>query len=112
MRGVVVKINAAQIFDWQTFHAVFKRELGFPTFYGENMNAWIDCMTYLDDPNSGMTSLNLRPDELAILEISNTRSFKEKCPDQYEALIDCTAFVNYRRSESGGSPILALTLIE
>jgi hypothetical protein len=32
---------------------------------------------WYSDPNSGMTSLNLRPDELAILEISNTRSFKE-----------------------------------
>ncbi|MGO4570226.1 barstar family protein [Rhizobium sp. 2YAF20] len=112
IRGVVVKINAAQISDWQSFHAVFKRELGFPAFYGENMDAWIDCMTYLDDPNSGMTSFNLRPDELAILEISNTRSFKEKCPDQYEALIDCSAFVNSGDPKSGGSPILALTLIE
>jgi hypothetical protein len=111
MRAIVIKINAAQISDWQTFHAVFKSELGFPAFYGENMDAWIDCMAYIDDPNSGMTSVNVSTDELAVLEISNTLSFKEKCPDQYEALIDCAAVVNRRKSESGRPPILALTLI-
>lgn len=112
MRAVVVKIDAGEITDWKSFHAVFERDLGFPHFYGKNMNAWIDCMTSIDDPDSGMTSVTVGDDELAVLEISGARSFRERCREEYDALIECAAFVNYRRVEVGERAILALTLID
>jgi hypothetical protein len=37
--------------------------------------------------------------------------FKKRCPDQYDALIQCSAFVNYRRVEIGEPLVLALLLI-
>ena len=46
----VVRLDCDRITDWDSFHAVFAEVFGFPNFYGRNMNAWIDCMTYLDDP--------------------------------------------------------------
>lgn len=52
----VVKLDTRPITDWLTFHTVFAKSFGFPGFYGRNMNAWIDCMTSLDDPSAGMTS--------------------------------------------------------
>ena len=50
-----VAIDTRRVIDWDSFHNEFAEVFGFPRFYGRNMNAWIDCMTYLDDPESGMT---------------------------------------------------------
>jgi hypothetical protein len=112
VRAVIVKIDADQITDWDSFHAVFKRDLGFPNFYGQNMNAWIDCMISLDDADSGMTGIVLKDDELAILEIKGVKSFRERCGEILDALIECASFVNYSRREAGERPVLSLMLIE
>lgn len=112
MRGKVIKIDATEIVDWATFHSVFSRDLGFPNFYGENMNAWIDCVTSIDDAESGMTAVTVASDELAVLEITGVNEFRARCQEQYDALIECSAFVNYRCVEVGERPILALILID
>jgi len=74
------------------------------------MNAWIDCMTYIDDPPSGMTSASVTPGELITLRIDDAPDFQRRCPEQYNALVECAAFVNYRRIECGGTPVLTLML--
>ncbi len=40
-----VRLQTQSIHDWDGFHSVFAKTLGFPGYYGRNMNAWIDCMT-------------------------------------------------------------------
>jgi RNAse (barnase) inhibitor barstar len=42
-------LDTSRIIDWDTFHAVSREAFGFPDFYGCNLNAWIDCLTYLDE---------------------------------------------------------------
>ena len=110
IQTAVVVIPTRDIVDWNSFHDTFKTALGFPEFYGRNMNAWIDCLTCADDSESGMVSNPVAPGELLMLEISDAADFKECCPDQYQALIECTAFVNYRRMEAGNRPVLSLLI--
>lgn len=93
----IIDIPTNQIKDWDSFHDLFQKELGFPDYYGRNMNAWIDCMDDLVD--------------VVILKIKNASEFKKRCPEQHDALIECSAFVNYRRVEAGETPILTLMLI-
>ena len=52
----VIEVPASQINDWDTFHDTFAQTLGFPDFYGRNMNAWIDCLTYADE-DDGMRAI-------------------------------------------------------
>ncbi|WP_454835628.1 barstar family protein [Pseudomonas lini] len=52
----MVQVDANLITDWQTFHSVFAQKFGFPGFYGRNMDAWVDCLSYLDDPSAEMSS--------------------------------------------------------
>ena len=85
------------------------RSLGFPEFYGRNMNAWVDCMTYVDDADAGMTRISVPPGSVLTLHIDNVDSLARVCPDQYTALIECTAFVNWRRIEAGQGSVLALS---
>ncbi|AOK13540.1 barstar family protein [Burkholderia vietnamiensis] len=56
-----VFVDTTKITDWPSFHRVFSQIFGFPAFYGNNMDALIDCLSYLDDPEAAMTSLHVRP---------------------------------------------------
>jgi len=105
----LVKLDTRRITDWETFHDVFAETFGFLGLYGRNMNAWIDCLTYLDDPPAGMTKVHTPPGGVVVLELEDVDDFIRRCPEQYEAIIDCAAFVNWRRIEMGGSPVLALS---
>lgn len=106
---MIVAIDAARITNWETFHDEFVRVFGFPDFYGRNMDAWIDCMTSLDAPEDRLSALTVAPGQVVTLAIDHLDELAARCPEIYEALIDCSGFVNWRRIERRGEPILALS---
>jgi hypothetical protein len=107
-RVPVIEVPMSQIHDWDTFHDTFARTLGFPAFYGRNMDAWIDCLTYADE-DDGMRAITAGPGEILTLQLQDCREFRSRCPEIYQTLIDCAAFVNWRRIERGTRSILALS---
>ncbi|MCB1019179.1 MAG: barstar family protein [Bryobacterales bacterium] len=104
----VVEIDTERIVDWESFHDVFQWSLGFPDFYGRNLNAWIDCMTSLDVPADRLTTVHVSPGEVLVLRLSSGRELSSRHPDLYAAIVESSAFVNYRRLEVGESAVLAL----
>jgi hypothetical protein len=90
--------SVSQIKDWASFHDIFAATPGFPSFYGRNMDAWIDCLTYRDE-DDGMASVVVPAGDVLTLQLDEGRSFAQRCPEQYAALIECAAFVNWRRIE-------------
>lgn len=109
MIASIVKVETNMIRDWDTFHQEFDRVFGFPDFYGCNMDAWIDCMSSLAYPDDGMTRIHCEEGKVITIELEDARVFKERCPDQYDALVECTAFVNWRLIEGGQQPVLTLS---
>jgi len=107
---MIVTIPVDEITDWPTFHEVFKKAMGFSHFYGRNMDAWIDCMTSVDTPADGLSSVTVAPGEILILRIDDPFGFRRRCPEQYDALLECSGFVNFRRTELGEAPVLAVLL--
>lgn len=105
-----VTLPTAEITDFDTFHTMCARTLGFPGFYGRNMNAWIDCMTYLEDQSAGMTTVTVAKGEQLLIEIPDSMALKQRAPDVFEALIECTAAVNERYVQDGDPPVIALVL--
>lgn len=105
----IVRLDCDRITDWETFHTVFAEAFGFPDYYGRNMNAWIDCMGYLDEPGSGMTSVTVETGDFVTLQLDGIDAFVTRCPEQYEAIVDRTAFVNWRRTSEGLPGVLALS---
>jgi RNAse (barnase) inhibitor barstar len=103
-----VRLQTRNITDWDSFHSVLAATMGFPEFYGRNMDAWIDCMSGFDD---GMTGFTVPPGELFHLEVADTKDFVQRQPEIFQALIECAAFVNWRRVEKGELPVLALVLV-
>ncbi|MBN8224304.1 MAG: barstar family protein [Xanthomonadales bacterium] len=104
----MMRIDANNIVDVDSFHSVFAEAFGFPPFYGCNMDAWIDCLSDLDDSSSGMTTVHVDPGKTLSLVIEHAQDFKVRCPDLFSALVECAAFVNWRRIESGQAPVLTL----
>jgi hypothetical protein len=104
----VVKLDTRRITDWVTFHDVFEKVFGFPGFYGRNLNAWIDCMGYLDEPGAGMSTIHTSAGEVVVLQLEHVDDFVRRCPEQYSAIVECSAFVNWRRVEAGYPAVLAL----
>jgi RNAse (barnase) inhibitor barstar len=109
---VIVTIDTRQITDCETFHSVCQAAFGFPDLYGRNMNAWIDCMTSLDAPEDGMTSVHVPEGHALALQLEHAGDFARRCPEQYEAIIECAAFVNWRRMERGRPAVLALSFFK
>ncbi len=109
MIATKVSLDCDKISDWQSFHEVFAKAFGFPDFYGKNMNAWIDCMTYLDDPAAGMSTIHCHHGSVLVLELLNAEKFRQRRPEQYETLADGVAFVNWRRLETDSPAVLAIS---
>ena len=104
-----VRIDGSKITDWDSFHDYFSATFGFPGFYGRNMDAWNDCMTSLDAPDEGMSSVHVAPGDVLVLCVSGAGELMQRCPEIYDALVECSAFVNYRRIEAGDQAVLALS---
>ncbi len=109
MASTIVEIDARQITSWSSFHDVFAKAMGFPDFYGRNMNAWIDCMTSLDEPEDGLTSVHVPRGGVLALHIDHMGNLANRCPEIYDAIVECSAFVNYRRIVVAEEPVLALS---
>ena len=103
------RLNTDRITDFASFHEECSRVFGFPDFYGRNMDAWIDCMSSLRDDDE-MISLLLEPHELLHLEVPDAERLRERVPEVFAALTDCTAFVNRRFTTAGELPAIALVL--
>ncbi len=91
---------------------MFAEVFGFPNFYGRNMDAWIDCMSYLDDPESGMTTITCKKGEYIVLDLAHVKEFKKRCPKIYDDLIECSSFVNWRSIEAGEPPLVMVSFYE
>jgi len=105
----LVTLDTGRITDWDTFHDVFAEVFGFPGFYGRNMNAWIDCMTSMDDASDDMTKVHTPLGGVVVLQLENIDAFAYRCPQQYAAIVECAAFVNWRRIKMGRPAVLALS---
>lgn len=107
-----VAINGDKIRDWDSFHSEFAYAFGFPAFYGRNLDAWIDCMTSLDAPEDEMSEVHCAKGSILAIELSNSRKFKLRCPEIYDALVKCSASVNRRRLEVGETAVLELREVD
>lgn len=104
----VVGIDCDLIVDEESLHEVFSEAVGFPGFYGRNMNAWIDCMGYLDDPEAGMTSVHVDDGEVVVLQLQRASALRERSRALFDSIVECSAFVNHARLEKGYPAILAV----
>lgn len=105
-----VRLETESIVDWDSFHSVCKAAFGFPEFYGMNMNAWIDCLTYIDE-GDGMSNIVLNNDEDLEIVVTDSVTFGRRLPEISSALVECVDFVNQRFLEDGKRPRIRLKCV-
>jgi lysyl-tRNA synthetase class I len=89
-------INGAKIFDWESFHKEFQQKMGFFDGYGNNGNAWLDCMRdmYTNGEYQSLTKFNLNNGEAFVLRVINTEAWKENDPETFNAFLEMCQICN------------------
>jgi RNAse (barnase) inhibitor barstar len=93
---MILKIDAQEISDWDSFHDVFARVFEFPDYYGRNMDAWIDCMTdciHYEKIGGNHSHLS----EWTTIHLEHDKDFHNRCPEIFQALLDCVNFIKEHR---------------
>jgi hypothetical protein len=49
------------------------------------------------------------PGDVLTLQLEDVNDFRARCPDLYADVVECSAFVNFRRIERGGTAVLPLS---
>lgn len=104
-----VELNGEAIVDTDSFHAECKRAFGFPEFYGNSMDAWVDCLSYLRD-DDGMTRFKLKGAEVLEIVVLKSAAMRARAPDLLDEMSYCVAGINERYDDYGEKPALKLTL--
>ena len=102
-------LNGKDITDEASFHAQCVQAFGFPVFYGNSMDAWVDCLSYLRDED-GMSKFRLKPNEVLEIVVQDAESLKAQAPDLLEEVTFCIAGINERYEDYGEKPALELVL--
>ncbi|MCA1861881.1 barstar family protein [Janthinobacterium sp. HSC-3S05] len=102
-------LNGKDITDVASFHAQCVPAFGFPAFYGNSMDAWVDCLSYLRD-DENMTQFRLKPNEVLDIVVQDAEAMKAQVPDLLEEITFCIAGINERYEDYGEKPALKLTL--
>lgn len=106
-----VQLDGAALTDWDAFHTASKTAFGFPDFYGRNMDAWVDRLSYLRDDDA-MSSFRLQPHELLQIELQHAGLLRQQAPQILAELEFCVAAINERYADYGEKPALELVLRE
>ena len=81
-----VRIDTSKISDRVSFHSAFSVLIGVPSFYGRNMDAWIDCMSSLTDKEP-VSVLRLRSSEQLVIEVLAFEDFSRREPVLAESFL-------------------------
>lgn len=110
----VIEIDGRDLVGWPGFHDCFARTLGFPSYYGRNLDAWVDMME--EALEAGPEGKQI--DRTVTLRVSHWQSLQDHGPAQAKALIAAIAAVNERvvdaravnkrAGEAGETALLAL----
>ena len=102
-----IVLPTSEIRNEKTFHTVCQRVFGFPDLYDHTMDAWVDCLSCLDDPAADMSGFTLAPGELLVIVVPGSAGLKDEV---FTGLIDGSIAVNTRFAERGKPPVVALVL--
>jgi RNAse (barnase) inhibitor barstar len=101
----IISIDCSKIKCWETFHELFSETLGFPDYYGRNLNALIDC---LDDSEQSTALAKIACNEVFCLFLNEVKILKQHHLDMFIAILDCVMFVNWRAVQAGRAPKIML----
>jgi len=110
VKAEIIRIDGAAICEWKRFHEISAEVFGFPDFYGNNMNAWIDCMADLRI-DSRMSKFLLQPRQMLQIELLNSKLLRMNTADVFDGLLAGAAAVNRRFLAAGESAAIYIVFL-
>lgn len=108
----VIRLDGRQLTDATAFHTALAKAFGLPKTYGKNLDALVDCLTDLDNPDTALAKASVAPGQVLTVLIDHATALKTTHREWFDALIATIAFVNYRRLESAQGPVLTLAFAD
>jgi hypothetical protein len=105
---MIIRIDARRLTDAEGLHTALSEAFGFPPTCGRNLDAVVDCLTYLDDPRAGMSRVHVHPGHVMLVVVDHADVAVKPQAAQVRVLMEVIAFVNWRRFERGQPPVLAV----
>lgn len=105
----IVHLDGEKIHTWDDFHHESKHQFGFPSYYGNNLDAWVDCLSYLRDSDN-MTKFKLKPYEKISIEINHSAALKKHIPELIDEISYCVTMLNEHYEDYEEAPALELIL--
>jgi hypothetical protein len=102
---MIITLDCDRIQNRDDIHNQFNDALGFPSYYGRNMDALIDCLSDADAQTSGMCENAVELGQSITLVLSEYDDLKKRRPDLVDDILECIAFVNWRRIDIGEAPL-------
>jgi hypothetical protein len=84
-------------------------QTAFGLYRAAGWDSWVDCMSSLELPDDGMAKVHAPPGGIVVIELHSVAAFRQRCPADFQELLDHVAFVNERSLESGGNAFLSLS---
>ena len=101
-------LNGNAITDWTSFHEQCRRAFGFPEFYANTMDAWVDCLSYLrDDP---FATTDDDESDVPLSRLANN-AIKSNTDDNYDEDEDEDEDFSFAKRSSTRKPSSAADLI-
>lgn len=91
------------------FHDEMNRFFGFPDFYGNNFNAFVDCLNSLRFPDDGMTSIHLGKNESLLMKINGIHCLSDDI--RYNFLLSIET-INKGAISFGDDALILLLLVK
>ena len=99
----VATIDCSEIRSKSELHKVIASSLILPDYYGHNWDALIDCLSYANQPESGMIGFTIKSNEILVLRFRNIDVLNASCPHCIAELCVCISYVNRRFAGEHGS---------
>lgn len=103
MRFVQIEVDLSNIVGLDDFYKKMSNIFGFPSFFGNNIHALIDCLSYLPYPEAEMSNVHIMKSEYLVLEVFGFLSVSWEIR---EALVSSIESVNLRFQKDNIPPIL------
>jgi len=94
-----IELDFLNMKNEKSFHTVFKKVMGFPKFYGMNGDAWIDCMSCIDEKDNKMTMVNIQPGESLDIFVFHIEYIIQNNSKLFLNFMELVACVNQRFKE-------------
>ena len=101
----VVTIDGRRLTNLPAMHVELARAFGFPDYYGANLDALLDCLSSLDAPDDGLSTVHVGAGGLVVLAIDHAEAAAAAV---FATLCDVVAAANLRVRERRGAGLIAI----